>query len=199
MYCSDCHGTNTANGGSAPASGKPWGPHGSENPFILKGPWEPGTAAPPSDTLCFKCHNIGYRTGSQGDSGFHDNDDFGSKKGDLHAYHADKITPGNSTNVLRCNWCHVAVPHGWKNKAFLVNLNDVGPECEENGVRLAVGTNRNPGNNGSAGFTCAPYYQNAYLRVVNWRRSGEWRPQDCGVNSNDNDVDWMKNTCQDPP
>ena len=30
-------------------------------------------------------------------------------------------------------WCHVAVPHGWKNKSLLVNLNDVGPEvmCRE--------------------------------------------------------------------
>ena len=47
---------------------------------------------------------------------------FNGGQGNLHAFHVDKI------ERLRCTWCHVAVPHGWKNKALLVNLNDVGPE-----------------------------------------------------------------------
>ena len=48
---------------------------------------------------------------------------FNSDRGNLHAFHTDKI------ERIRCNWCHVAVPHGWKNKALLVNLNDVGEEA----------------------------------------------------------------------
>ena len=46
MYCSDCHGSNTAAGTSAPTGGEngnPWGPHGSENDFLLKGTWDQGT------------------------------------------------------------------------------------------------------------------------------------------------------------
>ena len=55
---------------------------------------------------------------SGGSSGFG-----GSRDANLHIYHADRI------GEVRCSWCHVAVPHGWKNKALLVNLNDVGPEA----------------------------------------------------------------------
>jgi len=53
---------------------------------------------------------------------------FDSSRVNFHILHAD------IANDLANN-CHIEVPHGWKNKAFLVNLNDVGPE-----VGLPTGT-----------------------------------------------------------
>ena len=162
MYCTDCHGSGTTtNPLSIPAGqptviptggddGNPWGPHGSNHNFILKGPWDrctgtdstvanltnclaggplngpnitgtpDGTRSSTQGDLCFKCHKYSeYATGGgSARSGFSS-----SSKVNLHEFH---VTKGGGS--LRCSWCHVAVPHGWKNKALLVNLNDVGPE-----------------------------------------------------------------------
>jgi hypothetical protein len=179
MYCSDCHGSDTAantvvpNGGE---NGSPWGPHGSSNNFILKGEWSGTTgtnsrdaAGATANALCFKCHdpnNYADRNGigsvSNQTTGF-----YNSSKGNLHAFHVDKI------QRFRCTWCHVAVPHGWKNKALLVNLNDVGPE-----VGLAPGTQVR--NNTTATYTRGPYYVNAALKVKTFARSGNWSESDCG-------------------
>ena len=178
MYCTDCHGSNTAADTVVPAGGEdgsPWGPHGSTNNFILKGEWSSTTGASGRDAaytanaLCFKCHNPanyadrnGLGSVSNQTSGFYNSD-----KGNLHAFHTDKI------GRIRCSWCHVAVPHGWKNKAFLVNLNDVGPEAG-----LAAGTQVR--NNTTATYTNAPYYLNAALKVRNFKTSGNWTDTDCG-------------------
>ena len=100
---------------------------------------------------------------------------------------------------MRCNWCHVAVPHGWKNKAFLVNLNDVGQEAG-----LAPGTQVR--NNTTAAYNREPYYLNALLKIRNFRASGTWREQDCGsVGAPGNGQfgrDWMRDSnenCENPP
>ncbi|MBL0122587.1 MAG: hypothetical protein IPP88_07580 [Betaproteobacteria bacterium] len=193
MYCSDCHGSDTAantvvpNGGE---NGSPWGPHGSNNNFILKGEWSAGTGTGARDNgftanaLCFKCHdpnNYADRNGignvSNRTTGF-----YNSSKGNLHAFHTDKI------QRLRCTWCHVAVPHGWKNKALLVNLNDVGPE-----VGLAAGTQVR--NNTTAPYSRAPYYLNAALKVRTFAASGNWQDTDCGSagapGNGRNGKDWM--------
>jgi len=77
------------------------------------------------------------------------------------------------TTNFRCNLCHVAVPHGWKNKNFLVNLNDVGPEGG-----LPPGTQVR--NNTTSGYVNGPYYNRAVLKVTNFARSGSWRANDCG-------------------
>ena len=96
---------------------------------------------------------------------------------------------------LRCSWCHVAVPHGWKNKGLLVNLNDVGPEAG-----LAPGTEV-PINNQGQTYTQGPYYMNAKLKVRTWRQSGTWRDQDCGSAGGQQETgrDWMRNVCSNPP
>jgi hypothetical protein len=173
MYCSDCHGTSTAASTVVPTAG-PWGPHGSGNNFILKGEWSAGTGADASgsytaNALCFKCHNpanYANRDGIGGNTnrttGF-----YNSSRGNLHAYHTDKI------GRIRCTWCHVAVPHGWKNKAFLVNLNDVGPEGG-----LAAGTQVRL--NTTAGYNNAPYYLNAMLKIRTFATSGNWSDTNCG-------------------
>ena len=207
MYCSDCHGENTPEGTVVPAggaNGTPWGPHGSNNPFLLKGQWnssvganDRGDSGPNPNGLCFKCHNpatYANRNGS-GTTGFSNGD-----KGNLHAFHTDKI------GRMRCNWCHAAVPHGWKNKALLVNLNDVGEEAGQ-----PAGGNREWRMNASAqAFNQEPYYLNSKLKVRTFATSGAWVDGNCGSNNaaasfgaNGNSTqtgrDWMKDVCSNPP
>ncbi|MBL8332204.1 MAG: hypothetical protein JNM08_03840 [Rubrivivax sp.] len=206
MYCSDCHGENTGDATVVPPGGEngtPWGPHGSDNAFLLKGLWNANVGAndrgdngPIANTLCFKCHNpntYANRNGSGG-TGF-----FNSDRGNLHAYHTDKI------GRMRCNWCHVAVPHGWKNKALLVNLNDVGEEAGQ-----PSGNREWRMNATGQAFNQEPYYLNAKLKVRTFATSGNWVDTNCGSNnsattfgSNGNSTttgrDWMRNVCTNPP
>ena len=197
MYCSDCHGSETAAGTTTPNggdSGRSWGPHGSSNDFILKGPWNQQTGgAGTQDHLCFKCHSFtryATKDGANFSSGFSGPD---RSETNLHGFHADKI------GRLRCTWCHEAVPHGWKNKALLVNLNDVGPEGG-----LAPGTQVR--NNTTAGYTNGPYYLNAMLKVRTFAPSGSWRTSDCGSagapGNGQTGRDWMRDSsenCANPP
>jgi hypothetical protein len=195
MYCSDCHGSETATGTVVPTggeNGRTWGPHGSSRDFILKGPWDSSTGGGGTQShLCFKCHSYtryATRDGEGIPSGFG-----GERDSNLHAYHADKI------GRLRCTWCHVAVPHGWKNKAFLVNLNDVGAEAG-----LPAGTQVR--NNTTAAYTAAPYYLNALLKVRTFATSGNWQQNNCGSagapGNGESGRDWMRDSnenCENPP
>ncbi|MBF0438881.1 MAG: hypothetical protein HQL93_07135 [Magnetococcales bacterium] len=189
MYCSDCHGSATADGSSTPSAGKPWGPHGSTNNFILKGTWDTSTGSGQSSGICFRCHNYdNYATRNSTQSGF-----CCEKDSNLHGYHADKI------GRMRCMWCHVAIPHGWKNKAFLVNLNDVGPEAGS-----AEGTQKRNGT--TATYSAAPYYQTAILKVKTWKKSGSWTQGDCGSKgapgNGETGRTWMRDgseKCSNPP
>lgn len=172
MYCSDCHGnavsSTTSNdpdyesGTSGPR--RPWGPHGSTNPFILKGEYNVNAI-----DLCTRCHNV-----TAGSSGFS-----GSKDNNLHTYHLG-VSAWDERNVrLRCNYCHVAVPHGWKHKALLADTRTVGPE-----VGFATEATANGAFGNGSSFTRGPYYMNSKLRVTNWKRAGNWEAGDCngGVN-----------------
>jgi hypothetical protein len=207
MYCSDCHGENTPEGSIIPPGGEngtPWGPHGSANNFLLKGVWNNtvgannrGDNGPNPNGLCFKCHNPNTyaRRDGTGQTGFSNAD-----KGNLHAFHTDKI------DRMRCNWCHVAVPHGWKNKALLVNLNDVGEEAGQ-----PAGGNREWRMNApSQAFNQEPYYLNAKLKVRTFATSGNWNESNCGSsnsatafgtngNNTNSGKDWMKDVCETPP
>ena len=40
-----------------PSGNNPWGPHGSTNDFILKGPWDSNTGAN-NTGVCFRCHSF---------------------------------------------------------------------------------------------------------------------------------------------
>ncbi|QSX30496.1 hypothetical protein JYB88_02210 [Shewanella cyperi] len=193
MYCTDCHGSdNTGTGsdtnpnGSTPSSGKPWGPHGSNNYFILRGVWSNPENSFGTDAICFKCHTTGYRTepGAGSATGFWNP---GSDRGkdDLHEHHSKVVSTSNGNN-LRCTYCHVAVPHGWKNRAFLVNLNDVGPEGgKPEGTSVS----------GSV-FNYGPYYRNATLRIRTWDPSGSWRENSCGVVGGSSGKSWMQSACK---
>jgi hypothetical protein len=205
MYCSDCHGSNTADTSVVPPGGEngtAWGPHGSENNFLLKGLWNNAVGAnnrgdngPNANGLCFKCHNpntYANRNGT-GTTGF-----FNGSQGNLHAFHTDKV------GSIRCNWCHVAVPHGWKNKSLLVNLNDVGPEAGR------AGNEEWRMNANAQAFNQEPYYLNAKLKVRTFATSGNWTDTNCGSNAsaatfgtNGNSTttgrDWMRAVCTNPP
>ena len=190
MYCSDCHGSDTDPGTIIPQGGEdgaPWGPHGSNNDFILKGEWTFQTGNGRPDDICFKCHDYNRYATRDGEgipSGFG-----GDRDENLHAWHADEIL--NDGGAWRCTFCHVAVPHGWQNKAFLVNLNDVGPE-----VGLPAGTQVR--NNTSATYTNGPYYLGSVLKVVNFAPSGAWSENDCGSigtpGNGQTGRDWMRDS-----
>ncbi len=202
MYCSDCHGSNTPPGTADPDPGQEngavWGPHGSTNYFLLKGDWSgnvlnspendftqrPGTGddddgVDKSNHLCFKCHQYeqyAATTGISQQSGFSGNScgclgmgGMGMGGGNFHRLHAARVTN------FRCNLCHVAVPHGWKNKNFLVNLNDVGEEAG-----FPAGSSNEVRNNITNGYVQGPYYNRAVLKVVNFRASGSWFAGACG-------------------
>ena len=97
---------------------------------------------------------------------------------------------------FRCNYCHIAIPHGWKNKNFLVNLNDVGPE-----IGLPAG-GKQVRNKTNARYFRGPYYNGSVLKVVSFRQSGQWLHSACGSagtpgndwvggNNNDGNIPWM--------
>ena len=201
MYCTDCHGSDTANGtvdpdGSSTENGKVWGPHGSNNDFLLKGQWSgdrsSGTGEGQSDDLCFKCHDYDEyaSTAGSGASGFGGGGMCGmgcmggmGSSNNFHRFHVSRVTN------FRCNLCHVAVPHGWKNKAFLVNLNDVGPEA-------GYGSTGNQVRNGTTtGYVKGPYYNRAVLKVRSFASSGAWSPANCGSSGSPGNgqsgVTWM--------
>lgn len=206
MYCSDCHGSRASTDGSlAPDSGV-GGPHGSENDFLLKAPFNAGDPG-----LCFKCHErqVYSPTGDSRKSGFwtgfccRGGRDDGNDQ--LHWYHWNKILGGDPNRTLKCNWCHAAVPHGWKNKALLVNLNDVGEEAG-----FASGNREFRSSASAHVYNQGPYYLNAKLKVRTFATSGNWVDTNCGsnnsattfgTNANDtqNGKDWMKDVCSNPP
>lgn len=209
MYCTDCHGSGTT-GKTVDPGTNPWGPHGSDNKFILKGVWGPsmgGTGRDSGETanfLCFKCHDSAVyttRSDSGRRTGFYD----GTRgKGNLHNYHVDRI------QKIYCTWCHVAVPHGWKNKMLLVNLNDVGAEAGQTGSKeVAI-------NGSSDVYSNGPYYVNAKLKIKAFSPSGNWDYANCGSsgksgtnlianksggtsNNTSSDINWMKSVCTSPP
>jgi hypothetical protein len=172
MYCSDCHGSaspyiegDTSTHKVDPAPGAAWGPHGSDEGFILKGKWDVNTTISLGTQLCFRCHKISEYGGGNNEN---TPTGFSSSNGNnLHDWHAGRLG-----GRLRCTWCHVAVPHGWRNKALLVDIaND--PEAASCG--------------GASPCNAPPYYIDAYLGGnvggVNWRVSGEWSAQDCNTGS----------------
>ncbi|MBI5428837.1 MAG: hypothetical protein HY938_00065 [Nitrosomonadales bacterium] len=234
MYCSDCHGSgNALTDGSDPVNGengKSWGPHGSNNAFLLKGPWNTATqVGVATDTLCFRCHDAGQYgdgavppAGGTLASGFGGagNDAWGVPITNLHQRHAFYTTlatggtptvPPSMWNNLpvswntsyRCTMCHTGTAHGWKNKGFLVNLDDLGLELNATGgaiggevtlptatppsTTLTAGQAVPKGTKAAAaatpppaaGYTNGPYYQGAYLRVTNFAAPGTWVKTDC--------------------
>lgn len=178
MHCSDCHGNGASwTQGTGPNLAQVQGPHGSTDNFLLKGSWSTSTSLG-SPGFCGNCHNPTASSGSgdtyAGASGFNNS---GEDGGGGH---------GNEHGSKACVKCHIAVPHGWRNKAFLVNLNCVGAE--------AGGTYSGCQSYSGSSATVAPYYQGATLRVKTWPASGNWSANKCGRGSN-TARDWMRSVC----
>ncbi len=193
MYCSDCHGSAVTsvtsvvpNNNTTNEDGDPWGPHGSNKAFILKGNWDQTSGSADADTLCFKCHNradYADATAAPKLSGFRvatgtanaQCNTTTNKEVNLHVGH--RATIGS----MRCGWCHVAVPHGWQNKALLVDyMLDVVPgtttKIKDTAATPCVA-------NQAGGCTAGPYFLGAQLGgggAVNWKTSGNWTAADCG-------------------
>ncbi|VAW49340.1 hypothetical protein MNBD_GAMMA04-1977, partial [hydrothermal vent metagenome] len=173
------------------------GPHGSDNSFILKGNWDTKEESHSfASQLCFRCHAIqsysNLYTSETKKSGFSGLDNLFPGT-NLHVIH-DHLISGVG---LRCTWCHVAIPHGWRNKALLANVNG-DPEAVSCGGNVPCGTDTD-----SAG----PYFQKAYLGGntggVTWKASGDWRSQNCNswtaVQTPGNGcTGWMSTTCLSP-
>lgn len=234
MQCGDCHGSTTnmidgvvPQGGENGAS---WGPHGSNEDFILKGAWytddlNPHTLTPNnhnigSNNLCFRCHEenqyakpfaasgvgaiAASGTGAIGTllSGFS-----GLGLPNLHQSHAYFTTQGGTVNApswpisangtYRCTMCHTGTAHGWKNKAFLTNLKDLGPEILAIGGEIPsiVGASGIPagaavpkGTSAPAtvkvatgGYSNGPYYRGSMLSINGFAAPGNWKKTDCGT------------------
>ena len=182
MYCSDCHGSNTAPGIVVPDAGKPWGPHGSSNNFLLKGTWTQASGGAGDNALCFRCHAVDqYANPNTAPaailrSGFSCATDCTTPAPDafnnLHIQHASRMA--STAQPMRCTQCHEAVSHGWKNKALLVNLNDLGLETGN-----APPISHIPAV--TSGYSQAPYYMGAWLSIAStgFAKSGEWKKADC--------------------
>lgn len=213
MFCSDCHGSRTMGNTVVPMGGEngaPWGPHGSNENFLLKGSWSDQTGenttnfaneSDPGNHLCFRCHDPkNYARPSLSPnpevlaSGFRRAVGGGGCLQflglNLHVGHAAVV------NNFRCTFCHVSIPHGWKNKVFLANLNDIGLESE-----MAPGTQvRYQGfsPSGTGRYYKGPYYNGSVLKVRKFARSGEWLDANCGSagppGNNITGVDWMLNS-----
>lgn len=153
--------------------------------------------------ICFKCHD--YTTYANG-AGLNQRTGFyitpvgmamcmgagggmgGGAPVDGHRRHRELI------GRMHCSWCHVAVPHGWKNKAFLVNLNDVGAEAGFTASTEVKANILTP-------YNQQPYYMNAHLKVINFKTSGAWLSTDCGSSGRNGGngvvgVPWMANSTE---
>jgi hypothetical protein len=174
-----------------------------------------------SNTLCFLCHDDNQYADASGappsalDSGFgcvfgtlppcSTVDAWDQPVNNLHQRHAFYTTqggnldpkgnninwPASENGTYRCTMCHTGTAHGWKNKGFLVNLYDLGPEINANGgeiapgpVPLSAGQTVPKGTVAPApaipsGYSNGPYYRAALLGVVNFKQSGNWSKGDC--------------------
>jgi len=152
MYCSDCHaGENSNTGGMK-------GPHGSNHQSILIGSWDQDTGLGRSSDLCFQCHQYDQyanpTTTDVAKSGFSCSAcTTDVSQTNLHLVHAQAEADGSA---IKCGLCHVKIPHGWKNKALLIDL-----------ATKAVEDN-------------AYYFDNASLSLISGMKpSGQWARADC--------------------
>ncbi|MEK6748037.1 MAG: cytochrome c3 family protein [Pseudomonadota bacterium] len=151
MYCSDCH---------EPHSGK----------MKMAG-----------DALCYDCHSVnsyGNTGASVSSSGFSCSvapcvsnagatapSNNATTFSNLHVRHAQLVTG------YRCNDCHTKQMHGWKLKAFLVDINAVSSEVADV-----------PGAK-APGYTYLPYYDAARLQISGGvaANAGSWTKASCGA------------------
>lgn len=151
MLCSDCHSNSDANGAK--------GPHGSANQKLLM---------TTGDSLCLACHKTDqYKPATAGAasaspiSGFScaAAADCKAANGTTNSAYRQNLHIAHSLNDAgySCDQCHVKIPHGWENKALLVNK----------ATRAA---------------DSVYYTANAKLKMTTIRASGQWIRSASGAN-----------------
>jgi len=154
MYCSDCHNNDTSGAK---------GPHGSANDNLLIAPYNVNTGdATPTD-LCFSCHKFSAYANKDTPNDASVTSNFsGAGFENLHIRHAAITNSGADPQPYTCSLCHVARPHGWKNRALLIDLSA--------GVADAV---------------LDPLYHTAQARlsIDNYSDPGAWVKMDCNSSS----------------
>jgi predicted CxxxxCH...CXXCH cytochrome family protein len=135
LRCSSCHGVDNASGTT------PEGPHGSSYAFILKVPsgspytrWDSTVSERDGNVWCFNCHDPNFSS-----TGFME----GTRN--LHT---------RDHNKRPCQYCHVAIPHGWKRYRFLKFV-----DCDPAPYNATGNTGLKSG--------------------INWKTSGNWQENDC--------------------
>ncbi|MBI4499304.1 MAG: hypothetical protein HY689_15560, partial [Chloroflexi bacterium] len=125
ITCTDCHGSDI--------QGDPKGPHGSNNPFILRRPWDRTTGQSPSNGgantsnhLCFLCHDYTMYTNPNNEQSYNQTG-FSGGQPNLHARHLGKGQNKVTGQPIVCMDCHIAVPHGWQRDHLLGFNSDGAP------------------------------------------------------------------------
>ncbi|MBI4200878.1 MAG: hypothetical protein HY531_01145 [Chloroflexi bacterium] len=147
MVCSDCHGSETTS--------DPQGPHGSNNPFLLKGLWNRTTGQSGTSThLCFKCHDSNAYL--RGGSGSANSTGFSGGGKNLHTLMVGGANKAYNNNPIVCMDCHVAIPHGYYRDHLIGYSGDGSP------------------------YINRPYVGG--LTTINtWQNSGQWTFNSCST------------------
>ncbi|MFN8526070.1 MAG: cytochrome c3 family protein [Chloroflexota bacterium] len=148
LVCSDCHGSESQTG--------PTGPHGSNNPWILRGAWNRTVGTDGNqNALCFSCH--AYNVYSSNAS--RDNPSVTGFSGEGKNLHAAMVGARNKAfgdAPITCMDCHVAIPHGWKRSRLIGFTGDGAP------------------------YINRPY-SGGLTTIDTWQESGQWTFDSCGT------------------
>ncbi|MBI4494664.1 MAG: hypothetical protein HY690_17955, partial [Chloroflexi bacterium] len=156
LVCSDCHGSETNDPADARYP-KPKGPHGSSNPFILRGTWSRSTGVGSTDALCFKCHDINvYANRSNTGPPWDQRTGFSGGGKNLHAVMVGGQNKAYGNAPIACMDCHIAVPHGWQRDHLIGYTGDGAP------------------------YINRPY-AGGLTTIDTWQQSGNWTFDSCGT------------------
>lgn len=150
MTCADCHGSDNPS--------DPVGPHGSTNPFILRGTWDRTTGqAGTQNHLCFMCHdwNVYGATGNAGAN----STGFSGGSTNLHTFMVGNRNRAYNDNDIVCMDCHVAVPHGYYRDHLIGFSGDASPYIDRP-------------------------YSGGLTTINTWQSSGQWTFNSCSTAMN---------------
>lgn len=156
LVCSDCHASDN--------DADPRGPHGSNNPFILRGPWNrqtgqrtdakvPGINS--SGHLCFKCHDFQVYT-NQNNVGNPNQTGFSGGGKNMHALMVGAANKSYSNAAIVCMDCHVVIPHGYYRNHLIGYTGDPAP------------------------YINRPY-SGGLTTIDSWAASGQWNYNNCST------------------
>ncbi len=149
LVCSDCHGSSSP---TAPA-----GPHGSDNAFILTGPWSRNTGTSTPNDLCFTCHDYNvYANPANDRAPWDERTGFSEPDRNLHAIMVGARNKANNDDPIVCMDCHVAIPHGYDRDHLIGFTGDGLPYVDR------------------------PYAE-GLSTIDTWQASGAWTFDSCGT------------------